>query len=47
VAIELEEENSALQPRKYDINNSSNHSTLPKTQKVVDLKNICIRKKLD
>ena len=38
-------EEKALQPRKYDINQTS--LMMPKTQKVVDLKNICIRKKMD
>lgn len=38
-------EERTLQPRKYDINQTS--LLMPKTQKVVDLKNICIRKKLD
>lgn len=38
-------EENALQARKYDINQSV--TLMPKTQKVVDLKNICIRKKLD
>lgn len=40
------EEEKALQTRKYDINQQST-TLVPKTQKVVDLKNICIRKKLD
>lgn len=40
------EEEKALQTRKYDINLQST-TLVPKTQKVVDLKNICIRKKLD
>lgn len=44
VVVPFEEE-KALQARKYDINQST--TLVPKTQKVIDLKNICIRKKLD